>query len=157
MYTHIVVADQARARFFDGETLAAPLHFIGEISDPKARMRDRDFTSDKPGRAFNPSAATAGRRGAVRRSSTGGEKQAHRREAELFAHRVADALNVTRKSHALEHVIVVAEPGFLGLLRGALPKEFDSLHVTTVPKDLSHEPEEVIRRNLPEDAFGTAA
>jgi protein required for attachment to host cells len=155
MYTHIVVADQARARFCGGETLAAPLHLIEEISDPKARMRDRDFTSDKPGRAFNPGAASAGRSGAARRSSTGGEKEAHRHEAELLAHRVADALNVTSKSHALEHVILVVEPGFLGLLRGALPKEFESLRVTSVPKDLSHESEEVVRKNLSEDALGT--
>lgn len=157
MHTHIVVADQARARFFDGETPATPLHLIAELSDSKARMHDRDFTSDKPGRTFNPGAATVGRRGTVRRSSTGGEKQAHRHEAELFARRVADALNVTRKSHPFERVILVAEPGFLGLLRGALPKEFESLHVTSVAKDLSHEPEEVVRKNLPEDAFGIGA
>ena len=153
MYTHIVVADQARARFFDAESRATALHLIGEIRDPKSHMHDRDFSSDKPGRMFNPGAAPAGRRGAVRRSSTGGEKAAHRHEAELFAHRIAEQLDLTRKNHPLEHVVLVAEPGFLGLLREALPRAFDSLKVTSVAKDLASEPEEVVRRSLPEDAF----
>jgi protein required for attachment to host cells len=156
VYTHIVVADQARARFYDVETRSTPLRLIGEIRDPKSHMHDRDFTSDKPGRTFNPGAAPAGRRGAVRRSSTGGEKAAHRHEAQLFAHRIAEQLDLTRKSHPLEHVILIAEPGFLGLLREALPRAFESLKVTAVAKDLASESEEVVRRNLPEDAFGSA-
>jgi len=61
----------------------------------------------------------------------------------------------TRKTRYLPHCLV-AEPGFLGLLREALPRAFDSLKVTAVAKDLASEDEEVVRRNLPEDAFGSA-
>lgn len=153
MHMRIVVADQSEARFYDTEGAAAPLRLTGHLTDPKGRLHDRDFKSDRPGRVFDHAAPATGRRGAVGHHGTGGERHPHKHEAVLFAHRIADELDTARLEKQFDRVVLVAEPAFLGLLRAALPKRFHAVIVATVPKDLVHQDETVLRAHLPEHAY----
>jgi hypothetical protein len=52
MTTRIVVANQGRARFFDWLNRRSVCRMTGELKDPLARLHNRDFNSDRPGRVF---------------------------------------------------------------------------------------------------------
>ena len=48
----------------------------------------------------------------------------------------------------------MAAPGFLGLLRKALPRSVQEAVVAEVHKDLVHQPDEVVQAHVPREAFG---
>ena len=91
MVTRIVVADQGEARFYDRAGASAVLRAAGSLENPAAHQHDRDFKSDRPGRVFNRAPAAGQRRGTVARHATTGERRPRKREAELFAKRIAPA------------------------------------------------------------------
>jgi len=153
MRTRIVVADHTQARFYDADDPASALRLVETLTDTAGRLRDQDLTSDRPGRVFDHAAPTGARRGGVGHHGTGGERHAHKHEAVLFAHRIAADLEKGRTGKHFDAVVLVAEPGFLGLLRSALPKEVSSLVRTTVAKDLVHQGEDALRAHLPAEAY----
>ena len=57
----IVVADQSQARIYSAG--ARRLKLLGSLSDPRARLHDRDLGSDRPGRVFDRAVAPGKRRG----------------------------------------------------------------------------------------------
>jgi protein required for attachment to host cells len=148
MSIRIVVADQTEVRFYDTERADAPLRLAGQLTDPKARLRDRDLNSDRPGRVFDHAASPNQRRGATGHHSTGDERGAHRHEAELFARQIARELDNGRREHRFDRLVLMAGPPFLGLLRRELPDAVSALVVGEVAKDLLHGPESAVREHL---------
>jgi hypothetical protein len=73
----ILVADQAEAIFYDATTLGEPPREVGRISDPLARLHDRDLATDRPGRSHESMGAT--------RHSIQREETPRRTEAVRFA------------------------------------------------------------------------
>jgi len=149
MTTRVVLADQAGARFYDIEPVGGALRCVGEMSDPKAHLHDRDLKSDRPGRVFDHAPAGAHRRGAVAHHSTGGEETPRRHEAMAFASRIVHSLETARNAHEFNQLAVIAGPRFIGMLRAAMAKPLSDLIVVEVVKDLMHESEEAIRSHLP--------
>jgi protein required for attachment to host cells len=149
MTTRVVLADQAEARFYDIEPIGGALHRVGEMSDPKAHLHDRDFKSDRPGRVFDHASASGQRRGAVGHHSTGGEETPRKHEAQAFAGRIVDALEAARNAHEFDQLAVIAGPRFIGMLRSEMTKPLADLVVVEVVKDLMHESEHVLRSHLP--------
>lgn len=152
MRVRIVVADRGEARFYDAQHANAHLQLVGELTDPKAHQRDRDFKSDRPGRVFDH-ASGPGRRGAVGHHATGGERSPLRHEAEVFAHRIVEALEQARQSGTFERLVLMAEPRFLGELRDVMPKALANSVVLSVNKDLVHQDDQAIIKHLPSDVF----
>ncbi len=148
MQTRIVVADQAEARFYEIERSEEPLRLIGRLTDANARLHDRDFKSDRPGRVFDHAPTGNQRRGAVGHHATGGERRPRKHEAELFARQIARELESARQEHRFDRLVLMAGAPFLGVLRSALPKAISALVVHEVPKDLLHEPESALRSHL---------
>ena len=70
------------------------------------------------------------------------------RHAQEFAHHLAEILNKGRNDHAYQKLILVAEPGFLGDLSGALDKNTSALVEKTVGKDLMHVGENELPQHL---------
>lgn len=153
MHTRIVLADQSEARFYDIERADSPLRLIGKLTDPNARLHDRDFKSDRPGRVFDHAVEAGKRRGTVAHHGTGGERSPRKHEAQLFASRIAQELETAGQERRFDRLILVAGPAFLGLLRAALPKAVVAAIAAEVPKDLMHEPESAIRAHLPLEAL----
>jgi protein required for attachment to host cells len=149
MVTRVVLADQAGARFYEVDAIGGAFRQVGEMSDFKARLHDRDFKSDRPGRVYDHAQGSLHRRGAVAHHATGGEETPRRHEAFAFASRIAQSLESARNAHEFDQLVVMAGPRFMGMLRTAMPKHLQELVVVEVLKDLMHEPEEVIRAHLP--------
>jgi protein required for attachment to host cells len=150
-----VVADQGEARFYDSVGVEAVLRPAGHLSDPKARLHDRDFKSDRPGRVFDHAPAAGARHGAVAHHATGGERRPHKHEAELFARRIADTLTAA-SAGGFDRLVLIAGPSFLGMLRAALPKAVHDRVVGEVPKDLVHKQDETaLRAHLTREMFET--
>jgi protein required for attachment to host cells len=149
MVTRVVLADQAEACFYDVEPVGGTLRSVGTLSDPDARLHDRDLKSDRPGRVFDHAQGTLHRRGAVARHATGGEETPRRHEAFAFASRIARQLESGRNAHEFDQLVVIAGPRFMGMLRAAMPRHVLELVVVEVLKDMMHEPEHVIRAHLP--------
>jgi protein required for attachment to host cells len=144
--TRIVVAGQAAAYLYDiGPGLV--VSGAGRMVDAKARLHDRDFSSDRPGRVFDR-AAPAGRRGAVAHHATNGERSAHRYEALRFARRIAAELDHGRRHNLFRRIVLVAEPRFLGQLREAMPVPLRRLIISQVRKELAQRPERAIKAHV---------
>jgi len=148
----IVVADESEARFYDAQSLKGPLHLAARITDPNARLHDRDLVTDRPGRKFDH-APPGTRRGAVPRHAAGGEESPRKHEALVFARRVAEELDQASRNDGFDRIVVVAAPQFLGLLRSELRNSLRSKVIAEIPKDIVHQAESAVLEQLPEDAF----
>jgi protein required for attachment to host cells len=136
----ILVADQAVAVFYDVAKLdQAPIE-IGRITEPKARLHDRELGSERPGRSYE---SVGGARHAIDR-----EGGPHQRAAEQFARRVARRLDEARRKDEFDFLVVVAGPRFLALIRKELPRLTRACVAHEIPKDLVHGPMEVLQSHL---------
>jgi len=144
---YVLVADSAVARIFEAVTPLGPLSEIEVLAHPESRLHERDLVSDLPGRSFDTMGE--GRHGMevpVR------PKQ---QEALDFAGEVARHLEVAWAKHAFTHLLLVAAPEFLGLLRSKLSAQLRERVQAEVAKNLVKHPPEDIRRALPERLYST--
>lgn len=153
MRVRIVVADEAEARFFETESAGAALELVGHLSDPGARLHDRDLKSDRPGRVFDHAAGLGGRRGAVAHHATGGERRPRRIGVQRFARRIARDLQSAQQQARFDRLVLMAGPPFLGALRAALPQALLRSVVAEVPKDLVHQSDGIVREHLSREVF----
>ena len=155
MRVRIVVADQAEAHFYDAEPPDPAFHPAGRLSEPRARLHDRDLVSDRPGRQSERAAPATGRRGAVAHHGTEGEgdRRPRRHVAALFARRIAEALALEQRQGRFDRIVLMAEPKFLGMIRQALPPGLEASVAAEVPKDLVHQAEAVVRAHVPPQAL----
>lgn len=144
----ILVADQAEAIFYDAPTLSAAPKEVARISDPLARLHDRDFGSERPGRSHES-------QGEVRHSIQR-EQTPRRTEAKRFARRIARRLDDARRKDEFERLVVVAGPPFLGLVREELTGPTRARLAFEIRKDLVHSPPGVLARQLASNAGPSA-
>jgi len=116
--TWIVLADSARADIYasDAGLLRGP-DLIEAMHHPASRVPSHELGSDDRGRT-----RAAPGMGASTRSGVDFTYDKHDREAELFSHELAQRLDAAGLRGDYEHLILVAPPHFLGLLR----KDIDS-------------------------------
>lgn len=152
MHVRIVVADRSEARFYDLVRAGSAPRLANRITDPDARLRDREFKSDRPGRVFDR-ASGGGRRGAVPHHDTSGERKPHKHEAEAFARRIVAELERTLRQDPCDRLVLMAAPAFLGLLREVMPRSVTAVEVLEVRKDLVHQDDRAILEHLPPDVF----
>ena len=136
----ILVADQALAVFYDAARLdQAPIE-IERLSQPDARLHDRDLGRDRPGRSYE---SVGGARHAVER-----EGGPHQRAAAQFARRVGRRLDEARRNDEFDQLVIVAGPRFLSMVRKQLPRLTRARVVIEIPKDLVHGPADGLRSHL---------
>jgi protein required for attachment to host cells len=145
--TRVVVADQSEANFYDMRGRGA-LNPAGHLADPKARLHDRDLTSDRPGRVFDRAPPVKGRRGAGARHSADGGRSPRRHRAEVFARKIVAQLRKAQRSGSFDRLVIIAGPALLGLLRLAMPKALREAVVREIPKDLVHQGVGAVRSQL---------
>ncbi|MGC2459841.1 MAG: host attachment protein [Steroidobacteraceae bacterium] len=153
MNVHVVVADQSEARFYAVEHAVGPLQLTARLTDPKAHLHDRDFNSDRPGRAFDHGPIGTGRRGASGHHGTEGERRPREHEALLFARQIAAALEQSQRDVHIDRLILIAGPHFLGVLRQVLSPAVRAIVSEEIPKDLVHEPESAVLSHLSPESF----
>jgi protein required for attachment to host cells len=148
MRIRVVVADGGEALFYDAASLKGPLHLASRMTDPNARMHDRDLVTDRLGRKFE-----RGPVGFVSGHAAGAENSPRRHEQQVFARRVAEELERSCRTDGFERVVVMAGPTFLGLLRNEFSNSVRSKVVAEIAKDLVHHEENAVRQHLPQEAF----
>lgn len=143
----IVVADGVRARLFQAEKRTGPLIERKDIANPDARLPERELVTDTRGRGNG--GATSERRHAY-----GEDYDEHDRQRAIFAKDLAKRLEKLRAKGELELLYVIAEPGFLGLLRGEMGKQLTSCVKGELHQRITNEKVEEIRELLPKDMRG---
>jgi protein required for attachment to host cells len=129
-----VVAHRAGARilFQNGPHLES----VETIDHLEGRLRNADHDTDRAGRTHD----TSGTRHGLERHESATE-----RAGADFARTLARRIGQLRVDHAYDRVVLVAEPSFLGMLRGACDDATAKTIASTVAKDLSW----VATRDLP--------
>lgn len=153
MSVRIVVANQAEAAFYDLKGRIGVPQLRTRLTDPLAHLHDRDFKSDRPGRMSDHAAIPGHRRGASAHHGTGGERRPRKHEAELFARAVAQQLEQGHQNGEFQHLVLMAAPAFLGLLRKAMASSVRACVTAEVNKDLVHEPAAALQAHVPPDAL----
>lgn len=138
--TWILVTDRTGAKLFESkEPGKVILRHMRDIPHPEGRLQPRDTEADKPGR-ISDSFGT--------RHALSPHHDPQERHAQEFARHLAEILNKGRNDHAYQKLILVAEPGFLGDLSGALDKHTSALVEKTIGKDLMHVGENELSQHL---------
>ncbi|MCE8004609.1 host attachment protein [Billgrantia ethanolica] len=139
--TWVVVADQARARFFIASDTASALEEKDTLFNPEGKLHERDINADRPGRAFDSMGAG--------RHAMGKHHSPREQEAIRFAQAIAERLHAEHGRGALGHLVICAPPRFLGLLKGALPEQVMKCVSHALDKELTSLSAEEIRAQLP--------
>lgn len=126
----ILVANRSNARLFTNNGSHKSLSLVDDFYHSTGRHREQDLNSDKPGRLTGSSGQS--------RHGVGEGHSATEHEAESFARELAQRLNQGRTANDYSRLVLVAEPGFLGLLKAALDDQTVKLLSDTIPKDLVH-------------------
>ena len=159
MKTWIVVADEARARFFavrdnsgayrgseaHPSSRPAPkgaLEEVASLSNVAARLSDADLETDRPG-------STSDRKGDAMHAYEP-PNSVRDVEAKRFAREVVADLDQALQQGRMERYYLMAAPGFLGQLREAMGKGLQAALVADQAKDFSARSPEEIRAALPE-------
>jgi len=137
----IVVSDSSHARFFTAATASADMVEIEDLTHPEARQHASDITSDLPGKQH------AGNVSGHHRVDTTSDP--HKQEVIQFAREVASQLREKLMRNEFSHLVIVAEPSFLGVLRNELDEQVKKVVTLEVDKNLTRHSLEDIRSHLP--------
>ena len=137
--TWIVLADATSARLYAPGRPHRDWALVAELQHPEGRARDSDLVTDKPGRVKQ----SKGYRSAME-PPTPPKKV----EVKKFARRLAAALEDGLLRDAYERLILVAPPGFLGVLRGELSDRVRGRIAALVDKDYLHLDQRQARERL---------
>lgn len=135
----VVAANQVRARIFEREK-RNKLKELRNLVNPEARLRERDLTSDEPGRVVGM--ANPERHGVPAPHSK--KEQA----AERFARELCEMLFQGRDNGGVENIILIAPPTFLGQLRSHMDAPTRRLVTTEIAKNVVEQPVERILDTL---------
>jgi protein required for attachment to host cells len=133
----IVVANASRARFFAQPRDGAPLEEGEGLLNAAARMKSRDTESDVLGRQAG-SRSGQGPTGAGQHSGYSPHQTPFAHHLELFAREVATAISRRFSRGGFRHLVLVASPEFLGMLRKMLDDHLASLVRLQFDKDYTH-------------------
>jgi len=108
----VLVADASRAQLFETDATFETLTPLEAHTHPESRLPARELV--------------AGDRGATREFSGGPQSRferhtdPHQATVDAFGRELAQVLNAGRIAHSFHHLVIVASPAFLGVLRGHL-------------------------------------
>lgn len=129
----IVVAEAAQARLFSRSKKFSEFEELDSLVHPESRLPGRELERDRPGVGFKSHGPGAD----VKNKPT----DPKRREAMEFAARLANVLRQARMRGDYQRLILVADPGFLGLLRANLDDATASVTELEITKN-------IVRRNV---------
>ena len=126
--TCIVACSSARARCWLSESPQAEWEDLADFQHEAAMHLEQEFLSDRPGRSFD----SFGRG----RHAMSVEHSAREQSNIRFANTVADFLNQSIVGGRFEHLVIFADPRFLGLLRDNLSAAARSAVIYEAPRNL---------------------
>lgn len=125
--TWILVADGARARIFV-KSFRKLENALGQdfVND---NLKDKDLTSDKPGRSFESSNPT--------RHAYEPRTDWHQYHKQLFAKDLCVILERANENEDFDELIIISPPKTLGAIREYLGKQILSKVTVEIPKDIT--------------------
>jgi protein required for attachment to host cells len=139
--TWIVAADAGRARLFRAENEDGELTEIDDLLNADARLRDLETAQDRNGHT------NSGNRSA---GNSFEPRQWHLdHAAEVFARGLSQRLSAARRRGEVDRLYIIADPGFLGLLRKKLDRPTLRIVAQQTAKDFTRRSAEHIRNQLP--------
>lgn len=139
--TWVLVAENSRARLFDWQSKTS-LNEIKTLSHPESRLHEQDLVSDEPGRSFD----SAGNGRHAEQAPT----SAKQHESQTFARELAATLEQSRSNNEFDHLIIVAAPHFLGLLRDEINGALRKTVLQELDKNLARQSAADILKHLPD-------
>ncbi len=127
--TLVVACSAQSARCWRSTLRHGDWTLVKEFQDEDATLKERDIGSDRPGRTFDS-------RGSGRHAMAP-PTQARDQEKQRFAKRIADYLNGAISAGDAEHLVILADPRCLGLLRNALSNQAKHAVVHEASKNLA--------------------
>lgn len=137
----VVVAGSSEAHVYAGSSVSAPLTLVESLSHAEARVHPRDRLADVPGRVhdrFGPG-----------RHALDRNQQLRDEDRQQFAREIVALLTEAHRRKRFDRLIVMAGPGFLGVLREALGKDLMQVTIAEVPKDLVAQDVAAIQAHIP--------
>jgi protein required for attachment to host cells len=131
--TWVVVGHRAGARILEHKGPGKGLRLVSDLDHAEGRLKSGEIDSDKPGTSFS-SGPGPGRHPMMP------EETAHHHVAATFAAQIAELLGVARNERRFDQIVLVAEPTFLGMLRGKLDGQTRALVKDSLTKDLAKVP-----------------
>lgn len=138
--TWIIVADRVRARLFEMNKKNGALSEIRTIINANGREPKGSRGNTKPTRSFD---SVGMARHAVEPRTTPEEKI-----AEKFARDLNIVLETGRTQNLYTHLVLIAPPRFLGMLRNALGPKLAPHVIKEIEHDLTQKSEEEIKRYM---------
>ncbi len=108
--TWVLVANGSEARVFGLTKRSEGLKLLSEHLHPASRMKGEQLASDRPGTYVGDTKSMGS--GSSYTEATDPKDY----EIDRFAHELADTLNSGRNANSYEKLVIVAPPGFRGLL-----------------------------------------
>ncbi len=134
--TWVLLAHRTGARLYEQDRPGGELRRLEDIPHPEGRLKNRQIASDKGGRLFDSFHS---------RHTVGKSPDPKEQIAIAFAQHLSEVLEQGRATNRFEHLVLVADPHFLGRLRAALDAHTAKLVTGSLDKDLY----EVAERELP--------
>ena len=125
MKTTVIVADNARARIFETDSVINQLEEREAFVHSEARLMNTDLVSDSAGKS------------AHLRGTLNPPTPAKEHETQNFAKLLARHLKELHNQRHYENLVIIAPPRFLGILRNELANPLDKLVTLTIDKDLT--------------------
>lgn len=135
--TWIVAANAERARFFSQLGASRRWAEVGDMLNTAARLRARETHTDSLGRF----AASGSRHGSGAPGQPSGYEPRQlpaEREAERFARSVASHLLQAHRHGRYGHLVLVASPEFLGMLRSQIDPHLAGAVKLAIDHDYTH-------------------
>jgi protein required for attachment to host cells len=138
MTIYVLVADSGKARLLrvDGAPRKRLLAEVAALDSPPARRLPQELVSDRTGRVF--ARARLGRQGPKGVVSAGADNESDPRivAADRFAARVSRRIDVERRRLAMDGLVIIAAPRFLGRLRAQLSSPTRAIVQRELARDL---------------------
>ncbi len=122
--TWILVANASLAKLYSNCGPNKGLELVKEMNHPESRQKNKELVTDRPGNI-------QGSPGSGYEAQTQPKEQA----ARAFAQELAQEFYQGRNKNAYERAILVAPPGFMGMLNNELDGPTTKLVIDRVEKD----------------------
>lgn len=129
-HTWILVANQSSARLFATGARGKGMALLRDIAHSEGHLKNQDINADRPGRTFDSHGDG--------RHAMGKSESPKEHEVARFAGELAKVLDEGRTHNRFSRLVLVAEDGFLGTLKGELNDHTLKLVTATVRKDYAH-------------------
>jgi protein required for attachment to host cells len=127
----ILVCNAARARIFETDGAGAAWSMVEVFGNPAGREGDEELVRDRAGSKSPPG-------GSVHHNALASKTSPKEVAEDKFVRTVVDALAGRLASSPFEHLVLVAPPHVLGLLRDGLPAQLTKRLLATVVGDFEH-------------------